>query len=108
LAARMTAVGLLCSVLTVGAMWPHGLWVLLSLAPFGAAWLSYLGAISAAHSYGQAITAWLQLNRFALYDQLAVSRPKNSDEERELSKILQLLVDGDRRYTQTYSDPAAS
>lgn len=105
LAARMTAVGLLCTVLTVGALWPHGPWLLLALVPLGAAWLSYRGAIAAAHSYGQAITAWLHLNRFALYDRLSVPRPNDSEGERELGARLKLLVDGDKRFDQTYSAP---
>lgn len=108
LAAKMTSVGLLCTVLTLCAMWPHGLWCLLAIIPFGASWLSYQGAIAAADSYGQAFSAWLHLNRFALYERLGLPKPRNSIEERELTDMLNVLYVGSSAYAQEYSHPASA
>lgn len=108
LAVRMTAVGILCSALTCGLLWPHGSWLTLALVPLTAAWLSYRGALSAADSYGQALVAWLDLNRFRLYERLGLPRPKDSDDERVQAKHLRVMLAGSQRYKQPYrpTDPA--
>lgn len=103
LAVRMTIVGLICSVATIMVAWPHGLWALVALLPFGMAWLSYRGALAAAASYGQALTAWLHLNRFQLYDRLGLDRPASSSAERLQNKKLVALWRGSPAYRQAFS-----
>ncbi|QIZ97830.1 hypothetical protein [Leifsonia sp. PS1209] len=106
LAVRMTAVSLFCAMVSTIALWPHGLWLLLAVLPFAAAWISYRGALSAAHAYGQAFEAWLYLNRFKLYEQLHLPAPRNSYEERRLNEVLDMLVQGDDAYEARYRRPS--
>ncbi|MDR6972035.1 hypothetical protein [Leifsonia shinshuensis] len=106
LAVRMTAVSLFCTTVSAIALWPHGLWLLLAVFPFAAAWISYRGALSAAHAYGQAFEAWLYLNRFKLYEHLHLAAPRNSNEERRLNELLDMLVQGDDEYQARYRHPS--
>ena len=105
LAVRMTGVGLLCAVITAAAMWPHGPWLLLALVPYGAAWVSYRGALAAAHAYGQACEAWLYLNRFALYERLHLDLPPTTHDERELGNRLQQKVSAYPLFEENYQHP---
>lgn len=107
LAVRMTAVGLFCATISAVALWPHGLWVLVALLPYAAAWLSYRGALAAAHAYGQACEAWLYLNRFALYEQLHLIPPATSADERAMNEGLADMLDGADDYDVTYGHRSA-
>ncbi|MEV8213992.1 hypothetical protein [Leifsonia sp. NPDC077715] len=102
LAVRMTAVSLLCAAVSTVALWPHGLWVLLAVLPYAAAWLSYRGALAAAHAYGKAFEAWLYLNRFTLYEQLHLATPKTSNDEQELGAQLEEMLGGAGRSDVEY------
>jgi hypothetical protein len=104
LAVRMTAVGLFCATVSAIALWPHGLWVLLAVLPYAAAWLSYRGALAAAHAYGQACEAWLYLNRFALYEQLHLELPATSGAEREMNEGLAEMLEGADDYNVRYAN----
>lgn len=62
-------------VATLLYLWPHKLWLLISLVPFGLAWLCYQGAVTAAQEYGASLRMLLDLNRFALYEQMRLPLP---------------------------------
>lgn len=102
LAVRMTATCLAMFVLTFLLLWPHGLWLLVALGPLAGAWLSYRGAVVAADGYGRALTAWLHLNRFRLYDALRLAPVADSVQEAEQNKAQNALVDGTWGYQSTY------
>jgi hypothetical protein len=91
-AVRFCFVGLLGSVLSVLFLWQHGIWLLLALLPYLMGYLGYRGAIVVAHHYGQALSALVDLNRFALYERLHVAVPRDTVAERELAEKLFRLV----------------
>jgi hypothetical protein len=88
LAVRVAFLGLLAAVVTVCFMWWHGAWILLSLVPYGIAYLSYRGAVVLAGIYGSAVAAVVELNRFALYEQFHLPHPESTIEERKTNAAL--------------------
>jgi hypothetical protein len=102
LAVRMTVTCLGMFGLTIIMFWPHGLWLLVALLPLAGGWLSYRGAVVAADSYGRALTAWLHLNRFRLYEALGLPPIATSQQERTQNKGLVDLVRGQPEYTGSY------
>lgn len=102
LAARMTATCAAMFAVTFLLMWPHGLWLLLGLIPLTGAWLSYRGAVSAAGSYGQALAAWLHLNRFRLYEALHLPPVGDTAAEQSQNEELQAFLLGQPDYDTTY------
>lgn len=102
LAARMAATCAAMFVVTFLLMWPHGLWLLLGLIPLAGAWVSYRGAVSAAASYGQALTAWLHLNRFRLYEALHLPPVADTAAEQSQNEELDALLLGQPDYDSNY------
>lgn len=102
LAVRMTVTCLAMFVTSFALLWPHGFWLLVALVPLIGAWLSYRGAIVAADSYGRALTAWLHLNRFRLYEALNLSPITDADQERTQNKALAALVEGKPEFRSRY------
>lgn len=107
LCTRLVMCSLIGAIATAALMWPHGLWLILSLLPYGAACISYRGAVAAADSYGQALTAWSDLNRFKLYESLRLQPPPDSDVERRQNRELEDLLLGNRTYFAHYADALA-
>jgi hypothetical protein len=105
LAARMCAMGILATGVTCLVMWPYGPWLLTALIPYTAAWLSYRGAISTAGSYGQALSAWVDLNRFTLYDALRLPPPPDTSAERVQNAMLEGMMAGHPDYCSKYQHP---
>jgi hypothetical protein len=62
----------------------------IALVPYSLAYLSYRGAIVAAHEYGAAVCALIDLDRFAFHDALRVPQPKNAMSERGGLRTLSL------------------
>lgn len=108
LAVRMTVTCLAMFALTFLFLWPHGWWLLVALAPLGSAWLSYRGAIVAADGYGRALTAWLHLNRFRLYDALHLPSVYDASSERRQNKDLDAFIRGRWGYRSRYQQAASS
>ncbi len=107
LTARICASGVFAAAVTTAIMWPHGLWLLSALIPYTAAYLAYRGAITAGTSYGQALSAWSDLNRFALYTALHLRTPMSaSDEQQQNAAVRDLLVHV-ANFTADYDSPAA-
>lgn len=59
-------------------------WALLGLCGMAVAWLSYEGAVAAAHEYGSALRGLAELARKPLADALMVEIPSTIEEERKL------------------------
>jgi hypothetical protein len=95
----------LATVLSVGLLIDDGAWLLLALAPYCVSYLAYRGAISSAEDYGAALSYLVDLNRFALYDQLHVPSPLNSLAEKERNERLVSLLSGEPLYIR-YKDPS--
>ncbi len=108
LAARLCASSLIATVAAVVCMWAHGLWLLTALLPYTLAWLSYRGAVSSASSYGTALIAWMDLNRFALYEALRLPPVEDADAERKQNELLIDMLNGSPRYRTAYERSAGA
>lgn len=95
LSVRMSATGIVATLIAIAALWRHGLWLLLALAPYGVAYLSYRGAVVVAQEYGAAVAAMIDLDRFALYDALRLPRPEDTAAERRMNADLMDLLTHD-------------
>jgi hypothetical protein len=103
LAVRVSATAVLATIATVLVMWPHGLWLLMALVPYTAAWMAYRGAVSVAATYGAALGAWVDLTRPRLYDALEIDHPATAQLERERNKHLADMVNGSLGFTMRYA-----
>jgi hypothetical protein len=106
LSVRMSATSIVAAVIAIASLWGHGPWLLLALAPYGAAYLSYRGAVVVAHEYGAAVAAMIDLDRFALYDALHLPRPKDTAAERRMNAKLMELLTHDKKVVLRYEHPA--
>lgn len=64
--------------------------------------LSYRGAVVSAISYGLALIAWVNLNRFRLYEALRLRDVDSADAERAQNSQLVDLIHGHMEYTALY------
>lgn len=92
LAVRTGVLAMVAAVLTAGLMWRHGPWLALALGPYAISYLSYRGAIVAAHEYGIALTVLIELNRFTLYERLHLKLPETLGEEQVHNRSLMALL----------------
>lgn len=83
-AVRYVVVWFIATFATALCFWPHGFWLTLALGPYACVVLTYRGAISAAHSYGVALSTIIDLNRHELYRAFNLKPPRDSQEEREI------------------------
>jgi hypothetical protein len=102
LAVRTSVLSLAAAVLTGIVLWPYGVWLVWALVPYVVAWLTYRGAVVAARSYGAALAAWVDLNRFELYAALHMPLPATADVERTQNAALTDLLIGSKAYQSTY------
>ena len=100
---RMSMTSVIATFVAVAFLWRHGLWLLISLATYGIAYLSYRGAIVVAHEYGAAVSAMIDLDRFALYDYLRIPRPRDTTAERKMNAQLMSLLTYDPTAIVRYS-----
>jgi hypothetical protein len=109
LSVRMSATSIVATLVAITALWRHGAWLLLALVPYGVAYLSYRGAVVVAHEYGSAVSAMIDLDRFALYDSLRLPRPRNTTDERLMNADLMDLLKHKREVVLRYEylDPPA-
>lgn len=105
LAVRTAVLGLAAAVTTVAYMHDHGVWLLLSLAPYGLAFAAYRGAVRVAHEYGMSLAVLLDLNRFTLYEQLHLEMPDGLGAERELNSRLMPLLGLDQYARSAFRQP---
>lgn len=105
LAVRLSLVSVLAFVLSVALLWRYGLWLLVALAPYALAVLSYRGAVVAADAYGQAFATIIALNRFTLYERLHLPMPKSMPEERVRNVTLGRILDYSEFESVVYEHP---
>jgi hypothetical protein len=106
LAVRTSAMAAVAAVFTFVLLWDEGTSVLLTLIPYLVAWVSYRGAVASAESYGLALRAWVDLNRFRLYEALGLPPVRNAAEEREQNKRLDDLRLGIDEFDMRLTPPA--
>lgn len=92
LAVRMCALSLLATVITFFSLATDGLWLLVALAPYAAAYTAYRGALVAAAIWGVVLAALIDVERFALYEQLHIALPENTRGERTANIALMSLL----------------
>lgn len=93
LAVRMTFISALACVTAVLFLWPYPRWVLIAVIPYALAYLSYRGSVVAAKLYGSALETLVHLDRFALYEQLRLPLPEDTEAEREANELLTALFE---------------
>ena len=105
LSVRLCALFALATALSIGLLVRDGVWLFLALAPYCVSYLAYRGAISSAQAYGTALSTLVDLNRFALYDQLHIPSPSTSEVERDRNEQLSKLLSGKPPYFLHYGRP---
>ena len=106
LAVRMTFVSVVACGTAVLFLWPHGSWLLVAVIPYALAYLSYRGSVVAGRHYGDALDALINLDRFALYEQLHLKLPAATAMERDANKKLAKLLGHDAVENLWYEHPA--
>lgn len=105
LAVRMTFISVVAAITAIIFLWPWGAWVLIALIPYAFAYLSYRGSVVAAGHYGAALETLINLNRFALYQQLHMQLPASTDEEKGMNAKLVDLLEYVPKTTIDYEHP---
>lgn len=95
LAVRMTFMSALASATAVPFLWHCRFWVFIVIVPYTLSYLSYRGSVVAAGHYGSALDSLINLDRFALYQQLHLELPAGTAEERDMNKKLARLFNYD-------------
>jgi hypothetical protein len=108
LSVRMCATSILAVLIAVAALCRHGPWLLVALVPYAVAYLSYRGAVVVASAYGGAFSTIIDLDRFALYDQLHMPRPKDIEDERGRNKELVKILSHNGPAVMRYEYPPAT
>jgi hypothetical protein len=90
---RLCLVSLIATAMSFAFLLRDGWWLLLTLVPYGLAYIAYRGAVSSAHGYGVVFARVVDLNRFALYEELRVPQPTNAEQERASNRRLMRLLD---------------
>ncbi|HZZ54583.1 MAG TPA: hypothetical protein VFE26_09910, partial [Trebonia sp.] len=103
LSVRLCMLFALATALSLGILLDDGAWLLLTLVPYCISYLAYRGTISSAQAYGQALSTLVDLNRFALYDQLHVPPPSNTEDEKIRNAQLMKLLSGEPEYFLRYA-----
>jgi len=107
LAVRMTFISVIATATAILFLCRDGYWVLIALVPYVLAYLSYRGSVVAAGHYGSALDTLVNLDRFALYQQLHLPLPATTHEERKTNAKLGQLFDYSPKEAIRYSHPAA-
>ena len=92
LAVRTSITSAIACLVTLVFLWHSGLWLLIALIPYGAAYAAYRGSVIAAQSYGVTMSAVIALNRFALYKHMHMPQPPTTARERLMNKDLMDLL----------------
>lgn len=88
LAARFCAVFLLCAIISLFFLYPHGWWLLVPLFILLLARLSYRGAVAAAVAYGESVQSAFDLYRFELHKALRIPAPPNLHAEKKTNQLI--------------------
>ena len=106
LAVRMSFMSMIACATALLFLWPHGFWILIAVIPYGAAYLSYRGAVVAAGHYGSALDTLINLDRFSMYEQMGLELPAGTSQERIVNQRLMALLHYDDSQFFSYSHPA--
>jgi hypothetical protein len=106
LAVRLSMTSLLATAAALLFLWDDELWLLIALVPYGFAYLSYRGALVAAHEYGTAIVSLFALNRHVLYERLGLARPEDTGAERDQNLEVDALYKFDEDTDLEYDKPS--
>ena len=106
LAVRMTFMSAVAVVTTLLFLCTDRFWTLLAIVPYGLTYLSYRGSVVAATHYAAAIDVLVNLNRFALYQQLHLPVPANAAEEKVMNETLAEMLQHEP-VVMRYEHPAA-
>lgn len=107
-AIRICTVGLIATAMTAGCLLTHGLWLLWTILPYSISYLAYRGAVSAAHGYGIIVASAIDLDRFLLYQELGLDRPRDNTEEKENNKELMQMLAGEKATVRYRRESAAA
>jgi hypothetical protein len=105
LAVRLCTLSLLATVIAVAFLITDGAWLLVALLPYALAYAAYRGAVIAAFHQGSALATVIDLNRFALYEQLHARTPDTTAEERTMNETLVRLLSFDPTASMSYQHP---
>jgi hypothetical protein len=105
LGVRICVLFAFATALSVVLLIRDGAWLFLALAPYAVSYLAYRGATSSAHAYGTALSTLVDLNRFALYEQLHLPPPSSTQVERERNALLLKLLAGAPASGLDYAPP---
>jgi hypothetical protein len=105
LGVRLCVLFAFASALSVVLLVHDGGWLLLALAPYCVSYLAYRGAASSAHAYGTALSTLVDLDRFALYEQLHLPHPSSTEVERVRNAELSKVLSGDKKSVLDYAPP---
>ena len=104
-ALRFVLVWLVATVFGLVALAPHGgPWLLLTLATYFLAWLSYRGGVHAARGYGETLVWAIDLYRFQLVEQLRLPLPISLPRERVLNRQISTWLSGERLNLGDHAD----
>lgn len=105
LAVRTSMTSAIACLVTLVFLWHSGLWLLIALIPYAAAYAAYRGSVIAAESYGITMSAVIILNRFALYEQMHMPRPPTTARERVMNEDMMALLDHKEGASLAYRHP---
>jgi hypothetical protein len=109
LAVRMCFTAALACVTSIVLLGHDGYWAFVAVAPAAVAYLSYRGAIISAEEYGVAMSALIDLNRFAFYERFHLPIPKNITEERQNNaKVMELIAANSKLIFIRYESPSSA
>jgi hypothetical protein len=108
LAVRMTFISAVAIATAIFFLWPYGYWALVAIVPYALAYLSYRGSVVAGSHYGSALDDLINLDRFALYEQLHLKLPAGTVHEREMNEKLKSLFMYNEAEIMWYEHPASA
>ena len=106
LAVRMAFISAAASATAVLFLWPYGFWALIAAIPYALAYLSYRGSVIAGSHYGSALDTLINLDRFALYEQLHLPLPPDTISERSTNEKMTKLFNYDNAEIIAYNHPS--
>ncbi len=89
----------MATVIVAAATLTDGWWLLSALVPYVLCVIAYHGAVSVAHAYGIAMRRLIDLDRFALYEELHLRLPTTTEEEDEVTATVNAQLAGGRAFT---------
>jgi hypothetical protein len=96
LGVQMILVWATCTIIGVVLLWQYAIWLVAPLVTCLLTYTAYVGALSTAEAYGEALTTLVALGRVSLYQCLGVRIPRTSTEEVAQNDKLMRQIQGER------------